>query len=149
MGKRREPEPIDFRPSKRQRDFLSVAADCYAEGDILVANWLCASMEKMSRKVKKREWENWLQEPGFWDWWEDELPFLSELTRTDYLALDRVFWEGVGKGMRKGEGWAYGWYSKAREARALADVAAGGINIEDYLNEQRASAWALPEEQEE
>lgn len=142
-----------FRPLPRQMAFRKAAEKQVALGNYLLARWLSASVDEMAaigmkRPVSRREWEAWLMEPGFADWFFETLPEVAPLAEQEKQLADQLYLEGLMRGMQTEKDWAFKEYGRFRFGQqaakpAHAAEAAGKPEVGSFLaHDSSVDAWS-------
>ena len=141
-----------FRPIPRQALFRDIAEEQVALGNFMLSRWLLATKEgafvdRGWKPVTRGEYERWLVEPGFSDWFFAPIPQCGPLSEQEKQLADQVFLEGLMRGMQSAEDWAFKEYGRFRFAPQPAGVyhkaAAGSAEVKSFLApETTTDAWA-------
>lgn len=108
-----------WRPTLRQEAFRDVAEAEVDNGNLLLAQWLLASKDEQfklthGKPVSRGEFDRWLAEPGFSDWFFEPIPQVAPLAPQELHLADQLFLGGLMTGMQSGEDWAFKEYGRFR-----------------------------------
>jgi len=144
-----------FRPSPRQTTFRDVAEAQVELGNMLQARWLQASKEPFAARgwkpVSRYEFDRWMHEPGFNDWFYTPIPQVAPLTEQEKQLADQLFLEGLMRGMQSSEDWAFKEYGRFRFGQTQNNdkvagrgvAGAGDKTVSDFLShDAKSDAWA-------
>ena len=131
--------------------FRDIAEEQVALGNFMLSRWLLATKEgafidRGWKPVTRGEYERWLVEPGFSDWFFAPIPQCGPLSEQEKQLADQVFLEGLMRGMQSAEDWAFKEYGRFRFAPQTAGVnhkaAAGSAEVKSFLApETTTDAW--------
>jgi hypothetical protein len=143
-----------FRPTPKQALFRDFAERQVEMGNLLLSRWLLATKDPSftntcRRPVSRREWDNWLTEPGFSDWFFEPIPQVAPLAEQEKQLADQIFLEGLMRGMQGEKEWAFKEYGRfrfaqvAKGAAATSQPAAATPEVQSFLApDESVSAWS-------
>ncbi len=140
-----------FRPIPRQALFRDVAEAQVDLGNFMLARWLLATKEgefasRGWKPVSRGEYDRWLAEPGFSDWFFAPIPQCAPLAEQEKQLADQVFLEGLMRGMQGAEEWAFKEYGRFRftpqTSIAQHKQAAARDEAKSFLAPEATDAWA-------
>lgn len=142
-----------FRPTPRQALFRDVAEEQVNLGNFMLSRWLLATKEALFKDkgwkpVSRGEFDRWIHEPGFNDWFFTPIPQCAPLSEQEKQLADQVFLEGLMRGMQGAEEWAFKEYGRFRfQPQTAAGVnhkaAAGSADVKSFLAPDASQdAWA-------
>lgn len=142
-----------FRPTPRQVAFRTSAEKEVAQGNYMLTRWFKASVVDLAtngerRPVSRREWDRWIMEPGFTDWFFETLPEIAPLTEQERQLADQVYLEGLMRGMQTEKDWAFKEYGRFRFGQqagkpSQVSQAAGKSEVQTFLaHDDSVDAWS-------
>lgn len=141
-----------FRPTPRQAAFRDYAEQQVSMGNLLLSRWFMATKdsaftEKFRRPVSRREWDMWLTEPGFSDWFFDPIPQVAPLAEQEKQLADQMFLEGLMRGMQNEKEWAFKEYGRFRFGQQAtptsAPKTAASPEVQSFLEPDASiNAWS-------
>jgi hypothetical protein len=141
-----------FRPTPRQAAFRDYAEQQVNMGNLLLARWFAATKDTSftkdyRRPVSRREWDAWLTEPGFSDWFFDPIPQVAPLAEQEKQLADQLFLEGLMRGMQGEKEWAFKEYGRFRfgpqAQQTSAPKTVSSPEVQSFLEpDASVSAWA-------
>jgi hypothetical protein len=139
-----------FRPNLRQEAFRDVAEQEVDNGNLLLAQWLLASKDEQFRAqhvkaVSRAEFDRWLNEPGFSDWFFEPMPQVAPLASQELHLADQLFLGGLMQGMQGGEDWAFKEYGRFRFGQtstpAQVKTQQTSAEVDTFLAPEAEDAW--------
>lgn len=141
-----------FRPVPRQALFRDIAEEQVNLGNLMLSRWLLATKDGLFKDrgwkpVSRAEYDRWLTEPGFSDWFFAPIPQCAPLAEQEKHLADQVFLEGLVRGMQGAEEWAFKEYSRFRftpqtNAATQHKQAAASTEAKSFLAPNETDAWA-------
>jgi hypothetical protein len=141
-----------FRPTPRQVAFRDYAEQQVTMGNLLLSRWFASTkdpsfLKDYRRPVSRREWDAWLMEPGFSDWFFDPIPQVAPLAEQEKQLADQLFLEGLMRGMQGEKEWAFKEYGRFRFGQQASHTSQpktmASPEVQTFLEpDASGSAWA-------
>lgn len=135
----------DFTPSQIQFKVRGLARGLMDGGIWRVSDWIRA-IDELDRKT----WRSWKAQPGFLEWWREDLSEQAPLDELDLLVLDNYGAQALIEGLEAGSPQALATWAKLKIARDRAQQvneqnapAAGAEELQKWLEDAEAgeTAW--------